>query len=122
MTGWTEIFKHLEQSGYDVFSLGQHKGICESPYLVLRNNGAGQIRSIEAREYEILIYYPIEHYSGFEGYIKKVKDSMNRLYPIVKLVDDQQPHYPDDDARAYMTSLIYRVPNISKINRIDSRR
>lgn len=118
MTGWKEIFQHLEQGGFDVFPLGQHKGKCESPYLVLRNNGAGHIRSIEAQEYEVLIYYPFEHYSSFEGYIGKVKDRMNELYPMVKLVDDQQPHYPDDDVQAYMTSLIYRVPRISKANRM----
>lgn len=118
MTGWKEIYRHLEQCGFEIFSLGQHRGICETPYLVLRNNGAGHIRSVEAYEYEVLIYYPFEHYSEFEAYIEKVKDSMNGLYPMVKLVDDQQPHYPDDDVKAYMTSLVYRVPRISKVNRI----
>jgi len=43
---------------------------------------------------------------------------MNGLYPGVKLIEDQQPHYPDDDVKAYMTGLIYRVPKISRVNRI----
>lgn len=119
MTGWKEIFKNLKQGGFEVYPLGQHEGICKSPYLVLRNNGASHIRSIEAQEYEVLIYYPFERYSSFEEYIDKVKIIMNGMYPGVILMEDQQPHYPDEDVKAYMTSLIYRVPKISKINRIN---
>ena len=44
---------------------------------------------------------------------------MNKLYPQVKLADDEQPHYPDDDVKAYSTSLIYRTETISAINRIE---
>lgn len=121
MTGWKEIFKHLEKEGFAVYSLGQYEGICKAPYLVLRNNGTIHIRSIEAQEYEVLIYYPFERYSKIEEYIDKVKICMNELYPGVMLIEDQQPHYPNDEVKAYMTSLIYRVPKISKVNRIIRR-
>ena len=118
MMGWKEIFRYLEEGGFTVYSLGQHQGTCTSPYLVLRNNGAGHIGSIKAQEYEVLLYYPFDRYSQFEGYILSVKERMNGLYPGVKLIEDQQPHYPDDDVKAYMTGLIYRVPKISRVNRI----
>lgn len=122
MTGWKEIFKHLTEGGFHVYSLGQYLGECREPYLVLRNNGASQVRSLEAQEYEVLLYYPFGKYSTFEDYIESVKECMNGLYPGVELVEDQQPHYPDDDVKAYMTSLIYRAPRISNINRIQPRR
>lgn len=118
MMGWKDIFEHLTWNGFDTYSLGQHEGECAEPYLVLRSNGVPRQKSIEAAEYEILLYYPMDHYSEFEGYIAKVKEAMNRLYPGVKLVDDEQPHYPDDDKKAYMTSLIYRNVRISKVNRV----
>lgn len=115
---WKEIFKHLKESGFDVYSLGQHQGKCSEPYLVLRNNGAGIDLSMVDQEYEVLIYYPSDRYSQFEDYIEMVKQSMNSLFPAVKLVDDQQPHYPDDDVKAFMTSLIYRAPRRNTINTV----
>ena len=118
MMDWKEIFRHLSKAGYEVYSLGQHKGICAAPYLVLRNNGASSGYSTVIQDYEILLYYPLDRYSEFEGYIDSVRKTMNELYPQVKLVDDQQPHVPDGDIKAYMTSLIYRVQKINQVNRL----
>ena len=115
---WKDIYRHLSDNGFDIYSLGQHKGICHDPYLVLRNNGTAREHSVEQPEYEILLYYPVDEYSGFEEYIESVKEAMNDLYPGVKLVDDAQPHYPDDEVKAYMTSLIYRNVRVSKVNRL----
>ena len=117
MMNWKTIFMHLSANGYQVYSLGQHQGTCAEPYIVLRNNGSSIQYSTEIQEYEILLYYPINRYSEFEEYIDRVKACMNALYPHVKLVDDQQPHYPDDDVKAYMTSLVYQVEKVTKVNR-----
>ena len=115
---WKEIYKYLAGKGFDVYSLGQHKGICTEPYLVLRNNGASIVCSVSVQEYEILLYYPVNRYSEFEGYIDSVRQSMNGLYPHVKLVDDEQPHYMDADVQAYMTSLTYQEQKVSTVNRL----
>lgn len=115
---WVDIHRLLTQEGYAVYSVGQHEGLCKSPYLVLRDNGVTRQQSIEVPEYEVLLYYPMEHYSEFSDYINGVKVAMNKLYPTLKLVEDEQPHYPDNEIRAYMTSLIYRNSRISKVNRI----
>lgn len=115
---WKNIFKHLKDSGFDVYSIGQHEGDCNSAYIVLRNNGAQKFLSRIVQEYEILLYYPINSYSTFEQYIESVKGCMNKLYPTVKLIEDQQPHYPDADKKAYMTGIIYETQRISTVNRI----
>lgn len=115
---WKEIHRHLSENKFLVYSPGQHKGECTEPYIVLRDNGVMRRQSLEVAEYEVLLYYPIDHYSEFSGYIGQVKEAMNKLYPALKLTDDEQPHYPDEDVRAYMTSLIYRNTRISKVNRI----
>lgn len=116
---WSDIYMHLKAEGFAVYSLGQHKGKCTDPYLVLRDNGVSRRKSIEVPEYEILLYYPMDRYSGFSGYVETVKNSMNRLYPALKLTEDEQPHYLDDEKMAYMTSLIYQNSRISKVNRIN---
>lgn len=119
MTSWKTIFRHLKNEGYDVRPPGGKPGVCLSPYIVLLNNGSRLDVSRALREYELLLYMPYVQYDRFEDYAKGVKICMNKLYPETKLVDDEQPHYPDDDVKAYMTSLIYRTETISAINRIE---
>jgi len=115
---WASIFDHLKSHGFDVYALGAHQGLCKEPYLVLRNNGGRLNGSLTEQEYEILLYYPQKRYRSFEGYIADVKTAMNGLFPALRLIDDQQPHYLDDDVKGYMTSLIYRLYTPSTINRI----
>ena len=38
-----EIYKHLKDIGFDVYSIGQHEGICTKPYLVIKENGESEI-------------------------------------------------------------------------------
>lgn len=111
---WKELYDFLKSKGYDVYSLGQHKGNCDSPYLVLRNNGSNLVYNVTDRQYEILIYYPADKYSEMEEFVDGVKLSMAELLPTVSMVDDETPHYLDDDVKAYMTSIIYRAPRVAK--------
>lgn len=115
---WKKIYKHLHNGGFEVYAAGQHQGICERPYLVLKNNGGVSGISVEQQEYELLLYYPVGRYSEFEDYIQNTKEHMNKLYPVVWLKDGEYPHYPDDDVKAYMTGIIYATKRISKINRL----
>lgn len=119
---WKEIYTHLVDSEYDTYPIGGHKGECRAPYIVLRDNGAVLRQSLTGREYELLLYYPIGRYVEFADYISSVKRTMNALFPRLRLADDEQPHYLDDDVKAYMTSLIYvcyQQHNINRLERID---
>lgn len=115
---WQSIYTHLKERGFAVFSLGQHRGKCTEPYLVLRNNGGLLEQGLTGQEYEVLLYYPATRYSQFEDYIEQVKETMNLLFPVLRLVDAEQPHYLDDEIEGYMTSLIYRVWKPNNINRL----
>ena len=115
---WETICLHLKKNGFEVYSLGQHQGKCLTPYLVLRDNGKTRRLGIEKTEFEVLLYYPADHYSEFSGYIDRVKCAMNELYPCLILKEDEQPHYLDAQVDGYMTSLIYQGTKVSKVNRI----
>lgn len=115
---WQAIFQHLQEQGFDVYALGQHKGVCGSPYIVLRNNGTTLVRGVEQALYELLLYMPADRISEFEDYIRKVKLTMNRLYPALKLVIPEDIHYLDEEVRGCMTSLTYGVVKKSEINRL----
>ena len=58
---FTQIYKHLKNNGFEVYSIGQHKGICKGPYLVIKENGTSEIAgtSLNNDLVEIMIYYPV---------------------------------------------------------------
>lgn len=114
---WKDIYDHLKTNGFEVYALGQHQGLCSEPYIVLRANGLYQGIGAEQALYELLLYYPADYYYRFEPFICHVKQAMNQLYPRLKLVDPESPHYLDSDVMGFMTSITYGTVNISEINR-----
>ena len=110
-----EIYLHLKQNGFNVYSIGQHKGLCESPYIVISETGDSDIlgKNLMNKNVELLIYYPLNSYSEFEGYIEKIKRSMKELSHIRRVIENN-PKIIDDDKKAYMTFLSYRIIKIKE--------
>ena len=106
---FTDIYKHLKNNGFDVYSIGQHKGICSSPYLVIKESGTSEIvgTSLNSDMVEIMIYYPIGAYSKLEEYKQSTLYSMKLLRGIRRVIQ-AMPTVIDDDKKAYMTSFTYR--------------
>ena len=106
---FTQIYKHLKNNGFDVYSIGQHKGICTEPYIVIKENGESEIvgTSLTNDIVELLIYYPIGAYSKLEEYKQSTLYSMKLLKGIRRVVQ-AMPTVIDDDKKAYMTSFTYR--------------
>ena len=116
MITWKEIYAFLKDKGYDVYSPGQHRGKCDSPYIVIVSGGTVQNHSTRIKTYELLMYYPVDRYSEFDAFIEKVRTDMKILFPRLLLVDDEQPHFLDDNVSAYMTSFIYKTGKIEVTN------
>ena len=106
---FTQIYKHLKENGFDVYSIGQHKGICKSPYIVIKENGESEIigTSLTNDMVELLIYYPIGTYSKLNEYKQSTLYTMKLLKGIRRVVE-AMPTVIDDDKKAYMTSFTYR--------------
>lgn len=106
---FTQIYKHLKENGFDVYSIGQHKGICKSPYIVIKENGESEIigTSLTNDIVELLIYYPIGTYSKLNEYKQSTLYTMKLLKGIRRVVE-AMPTVIDDDKKAYMTSFTYR--------------
>ena len=111
---WKSIYNHLTAAGFDVYSMGQHKGECKTPYLVLKQRGADLRYSVSDRLFEILMYYPANRYSGFAEYIDTVREAMRGLFPYCRMASDESEHYLDDEKKAYMSSLLYRAPVVAR--------
>lgn len=106
---FVEIYKHLKNNGFDVYSIGQHKGICEKPYIVVKENGTSAIAgtSLTNDIVEIMIYYPLGAYTKLEEYKQSTLYTM-KLLKGIRRVFDPMPTIIDDDKKAYMTSYYYR--------------
>lgn len=104
-----EIYKHLKERGFNVYSIGQHQGVCTEPYLVIKENGESEVvgANLSNDIIEILIYYPIGNYSLLEGQINALKHDMQELRKLRRVLN-ASPTIIDDDKKAYMTSLYYR--------------
>ena len=104
-----QLYKHLKNNGFDVYSIGQHKGICSNPYIVIKENGVGEIAgtSLVNDTVELLIYYPIGNYSRLASYKQNILNSMKYIKGVRRVIEGM-PTVIDDDKKAYMTSFTYR--------------
>ena len=106
---FTQIYRHLKENGFDVYSIGQHKGICTNPYIVIKENGESEIAgtSLTNDIVELLIYYPVGTYSKLNEYKQSILYTMKLLKGIRRVVEPM-PTIIDDDKKAYMTSFTFR--------------
>lgn len=112
---WQDIFVHLKNDGFDVYSPGTKVGECISEYLVVKNDGSSKHPnfSTDVDLYSIMCYVPKEKYSTLEPLIQRVKGSMKGLEPMIKPYGNQTPSYYDDSIKAHMVSVEYK--NYKKI-------
>lgn len=106
---FAQIYKHLKNNGFDVYSIGQHDGICTSPYIVVKENGESEVvgTSLVNNVVELLIYYPIGKYSELSSYKKRILDVMKYQKGVRRIIE-AMPTIIDDDKKAYMTSFTYK--------------
>ena len=106
---FTQIYKHLKNNGFNVYSIGQHDGVCLSPYIVIKENGESEIvgTSLTNDIVELLIYYPVGTYSKLNEYKQSTLYAMKLLKGIRRVINPVSTII-DDDKKAYMTSFTYR--------------
>lgn len=107
---WQDIFLHLKNQGFDVYSPGTKTGECTSEYLVVKNDGSSKHVSFstDVDLYAVMCYVPKEKYSALEPLVQMVKKSMKELEPMIKPYGSQTPSYYDDSVKAHMVSIEYK--------------
>lgn len=110
MSQWQRIYTHLKQNGFDVYSPGQHKGECISPYVVVKDSGLNPLSSFSSTQalYDVMCYVPKEQFSTLEPYVDSVKACMKGLYPSIISTNFQTASYLDDTVKGHMISVQYR--------------
>lgn len=114
-TIWENIFNHLKEEGFEVYSPGIKVGECTSEYIVVMNDGSSRHTefSTDVDLYAIMCYVPKQQYSKLEKLVQRVKKSMKKLSPMVKPYGSQTPSFYDDTTKSHMISIEYK--NYKKI-------
>lgn len=107
---WQDVFLHLKNQGFDVYSPGMKTGECISEYLVVKNDGSSKHSSFstDVDLYAVLCYVPKNRYSSLEPLVQRVKSSMKELEPMILPYGSQTPSYYDDSLKAHMVSIEYK--------------
>ena len=107
---WQDIFMHLKNKGFEVYSPGVKVGECESNYIVVKNDGSTKQPgfSYDNDLYSIMCYVPVCSYSSLEVMVQEVKRAMKELEPMILPYGTQTPSYYDDSVKAHMVSIEYK--------------
>lgn len=106
-TRWSDVFKHLEKQGFEVYSPGTKEGECVKPYIVLKDAGDSKATGGPAtqRIYDLLLYIPKNNYSQIETFVDEVEKAMDGLWPMLRPLHSRTTPYYDDSYKAWMTSV-----------------
>lgn len=77
---YEKIYDALVDAKIKPYSIGQHNGECDSPYVVISNAGTNPFSiGLKYDIIDIIIYYPIGAYSKVEPYANKVKQVLKKI-------------------------------------------
>lgn len=106
---WKTIFRHLESEGYDVYPPGIKEGEVTDVYLVVRNEGATEVfgYSTDSYFYDIMLYYPRNRYSDTDILVRQLKESMDKLFPLVRPTRTIDAPFWDYEINGWQVSVEY---------------
>ena len=107
---WQKIYLHLKSEDIDVYSIGQKQGLCDDPYVVVKESGQYSLGS-NKQGYDlvdIIIFYPIGSYSQLFSYKNDIKNHLAELKYLRK-TGNETPVIIDDEVKGYTTSIEYQV-------------
>ena len=107
---WYDIFMHLKECGYDVYSPGNKEGECKKPYIVVKDAGSSKTPSMSSSIalFDILLYMPRNQYSRLEPFVKGVEEVMDGLWPMIRPAHFRTTAFYDDSVKAWMVSIQYK--------------
>lgn len=108
------MYRHLSRFLTDNkiknYSIGQHQGKCTEPFVIISDEGERGISgySLNYREIDLIILYPLGRYSQLEDYIELVKSTMEG-YKRGKWTREMSDIIIEQSKEAYMVALTYRI-------------
>ena len=107
-----ELFDHLLNSGFEVYFIGQKWGMCEKPYIVIRDAGTIPIYSNKAgtQIIDIIGYVPESRYTQIIEMKKNIKEAM-KDFP-ARITGEESPVIPDNSNKSYSFIITYQIQKL----------
>lgn len=104
-----DTFLHLQEDGFDTYFPSQKSGECLEPYVVVKDDTSSKFLGYSStRHYlDILCYMPQGRFSEIQPFMEQVKESMKKLYPMIRPTYSETTPYYDSEVNAYMASIQY---------------
>lgn len=105
-----KIFNILSKL-YPTYAIGQHEGLCTSPYLVLKFNEhmtSMNNSSCGWQLFKVLCYCPKSSIAPLDEMIDKVKQALTSNG--FENTGNITPDFLDDTKQAFMRSIEFRIP------------
>lgn len=107
---YKDLFLHLQDEGFNVFTPGTKTGDCLVSYLVPKKEGSSVHPGIstDVDLYSIICYVPQKKYSELESLVQQVKESMKSIEPLFMPTGEQTPSFYDESVKGHYISIVYR--------------
>jgi hypothetical protein len=107
---YRDLATFLNNNGIENYSIGQHEGRCENPFVVIED--LGELRNsrytLRVRRLNIVVMFPKGKYSELDDYIDKVLEVMSG-YDRTVFTDYISDVMIDTDKDAYVAVLEYKL-------------
>ena len=104
-----DIYDCLKTANFDVYFVGQHKGDCINPYIVVKQSTQSNYENLSTniQYYDILIYVPQNKPSLIDVLLDEVEQTLKTLYPMIKSQNTRTEMFFDDSVNGWMRSMLY---------------
>lgn len=108
---WRTIFNKLRDKGLNPYPPGQHEGLCEKRYCVVKENTQVSFFNSNKTGYrsiDIILFVPLNSYIQVEPYAQEIRSAIKEITSLRK-TGYESPIIPDNDKKAYTTSIEYQI-------------
>jgi hypothetical protein len=108
---WQVIYDKLKEKGLNPYAPGQHTGICNTKYVVVKEQTQAPFfnnNKVGYRLVDLILFVPVASYVQVEPYAKLIKAAMKEL-PQLRYTGNETPVIVDDEKQAYTTSIEYQI-------------
>lgn len=103
-----KLFEYLQEKEIDVYFVGQHKGECKKPYVVLKDDGTNSLNGKTGTSLiDVLFFIPENKFTRCESYKNDVKRLINQFGKI-RYTGIETGIVVDDQKKALTFSVMYQ--------------
>lgn len=102
-----KLYEYLKNEGFEVYFIGQHTGICNTNYIVLKDGGSTSLTGKNGSStIDVIFYIPKNKFSNSRTFKSAVIESIKEFGEL-RYTGVETSIVADDDKKALTFSVIY---------------